>query len=240
MKTLNYIMLFILCVMAVSCDYDNYDGPNAQLTGNLVYKGEPLNVSAGEIAFQLYEPGWQLTATINNDRGVKIAQEGSFSALIFNGNYKLIMPKNQGPFMNITNTATNSDTIMVKVNGSTKLNIEVTPYYLVRNAKFSISGKTVTANFKAEQIITDANAKSIERVSLYVNRTQFVDNRGSYNIKAADLSGGSIVDPNNITLSLVVPDIVPTQNYVFARVGIKIAGVEKMIFSPVQKLTLAK
>jgi hypothetical protein len=35
-----------------------------------------------------------------------------------------------------------------------------------------------------------------------------------------------------------VPAIVPTQNYVYARVGVKIAGVEDMIFSPVVKVTL--
>jgi hypothetical protein len=30
----------------------------------------------------------------------------------------------------------------------------------------------------------------------------------------------------------------PTQNYVFARIGVKIAGVEDLIFSPVQKVQL--
>jgi hypothetical protein len=38
-------------------------------------------------------------------------------------------------------------------------------------------------------------------------------------------------------MQVTIPTIVPTQNYVFARVGIKIAGVEDRIFSPVQKLT---
>jgi hypothetical protein len=65
-----------------------------------------------------------------------------------------------------------------------------------------------------------------------------VDNRNEYKIKDASMNGSAITNPDNISLSLDVPDIVPAQNYVFARVGIKISGVEKMIFSPVQKINL--
>jgi hypothetical protein len=34
-----------------------------------------------------------------------------------------------------------------------------------------------------------------------------------------------------------VPAISPAQAYVFARIGLKIAGVEERIFSPVKKIT---
>jgi hypothetical protein len=72
-------------------------------------------------------------------------------------------------------------------------------------------------------------------VSLYINKTQFVS--GGDNIAATDLGGGAITDPNSISLNVTIPAITPTQNYVFARIGVKIAGVEDMIFSPVQKIT---
>jgi hypothetical protein len=71
-------------------------------------------------------------------------------------------------------------------------------------------------------------------VSLYVNKTQFVS--GADNIAIKDMVGTDIADPNNISLTVKVPPIVPKQNYVFARIGLKIAGVEDMIFSPVQKI----
>jgi hypothetical protein len=39
-------------------------------------------------------------------------------------------------------------------------------------------------------------------------------------------------------LKATVPAITPTQNYVFARIGLKVTGVEDMIFSPVVKINL--
>lgn len=232
MKSYIFILLSILSVLAVSCEYDNYDAPNAQLTGKIVYQGEPLGLSTGEVTFQLYEPGWQLTAPIN----VNVAQDGSYSALLFNGTYKLIIPKNQGPFMNISNGG--SDTIVVNLNGKTTKDIEVMPYYMVRNPQFTANAGAVTATFKAEKILTDANAKNIEKVWLLINKTTLVDERADYNIASASKNGSDITDPNAISLSVNVPTIVPTQNYVFARVAIKMAGVEKLIFSPVQKLSI--
>jgi hypothetical protein len=219
----------------VSCEWDNYDKPNAQLSGNLVYKGEPIGLSVGEVTFQLYEPGWQLVKPIY----VSVNQDGAFSALIFDAKYKLIIPSNQGaPFMNIKNTETNSDTIPVTLSGGLKKDIEVMPYYMVRNAVFTASGSVVTGTFKAEKIISDTNAKDIERVTLYINKTSLIDGRSDYNIGNSDLAGASIADPNSITLSLTVPAIQPKQSYVYARVGIKIKDVEKMVFSPVQKVTI--
>jgi hypothetical protein len=228
-------MILLFGAFAVSCAWDNYDKPESQLMGKLVYQGEPLGLSVGEVSFQLYEPGWQLVSPIN----VSVGADGSYSTLLYDATYKLIIPKNQGPFMNIANNG--SDTVLVDLRGKTVKDIEVMPYYMVRNAQFSASGRTVTATFKAEKIITDANAKDIERVNLYVNKTTLVDNRGDYHLNKDDvgvIKGVDIADPNSITLSLDVPQIVPAQNYVFARVGIKIAGVEKMIFSPVQKVNI--
>ncbi|MEJ7587860.1 MAG: DUF3823 domain-containing protein [Ferruginibacter sp.] len=85
-------------------------------------------------------------------------------------------------------------------------------------------------------MVVDATAKNIEYVTLFINKTQFVSG-GDYNIANAGMSGNDIVDPNNITLNVTIPDIVPTQNYVFARIGVKIENVEDLIFSPVQKLS---
>lgn len=235
MKLLKYIIILLISTLAVSCAFDNYDKPSSQLTGKLVYNGEALGFSVNEVSFQLYEPGWQLTAPIN----VSVNADGSYSALLFDAKYKLIVPQNQGPFMNVGSNG--SDTILVDLKGKTTKDIEVMPYYMIRNPQISASGRKVTATFKAEKIITDANAKDIERVNLYINKTTLVDNRSDYNINPENsgvLGGGSITDPNNISLSVDVPTITPAQNYIFARVGIKIAGVEKMIFSPVQKIAV--
>ncbi len=60
---------------------------------------------------------------------------------------------------------------------------------MVQNAQISGASSNVTANFKIAKIVTDVNAKDIERVSLYINKTQFVS--GGNNIAHTDIDGAS-------------------------------------------------
>lgn len=227
MKKIAYILSHVLvAVMLASCALDNYDEPQARLEGQLVYNGDPIEVSTRDVEFQLWEPGWDLYTPIR----VSVAQDGSFSALLFNANYKLVIPAGQGPFMS------NQDTLDIVVNGNETMDLEVTPFYMVRNPQLNLSGTTISASCSLEQIITDANARNVERVTLYVNKTQFVG--PTTNVGLVDLWGGDIVDINDINMSIEVPTIVPGQNYVFARIGLKVEGVEDMIFGPVERIDL--
>lgn len=232
MKLRLIIALGVISGFLASCGYDNFDEPGSKLEGKLVYKGEAINVSYNDVTFQLWEPGWQKKGEIN----VSVNQDGTYGAMLFDANYKLVIPKNQGPFMSLTNAETKSDTILVNLKGGKVMDIEVMPYYMIRTPQFTVAGREVTGTFKVEKIITDANAKNVERVNLYVNKTQFVDFRS--NVASAQLDGASVTAGNTITLKTTVPTITPTQNYVFARIGLKIAGVEDMIFSPVVKVNL--
>lgn len=227
-----WLIIFALSTGLASCETDNFEAPESKLEGRIVYQGEPINVGYNEVNFQLWEPGWQLRSPID----VAVDQDGSYSAVLFNSSYKLHIRSAQGPFRSITNSTTQSDTIVVDLNGNQVLDIEVRPYYMIRNTQISSSARNILATFKLEKIITDANAKNVERVSLYVNKTMFVD-RGN-NIASRDLSGANITDLNSINLSATVPAITPAQNYVFARVGVKIAGVEDMLYSTIQKIQL--
>ena len=232
MKLRLIIILGVISTFLASCGYDNYDEPGSKLEGKLVYNGEAINVSYNDVTFQLWEPGWQKKAEIT----VSVNQDGTYGAMLFNANYKLVIPSNQGPFRSKTNTETGSDTILVNLTGSKVMDIEVVPYYMIRTPQFTVSGREVTGTFKVDKIITDLNAKNVERVNLYVNKTQFVDFRA--NIVSAQLAGSAVVAGSTTTLKATVPAITPTQNYVFARIGLKIAGVEDMIFSPVVKVNL--
>ena len=231
---IKYIFFLFIGWSLSSCDYDNYEAPKSSLTGNVVYQGEPINVASNEVNMELWEPGWQLRNRID----VTMDQDGSYSASLFDAEYKLVFRQNQGPFRMVTNPVTNSDTILVNVKGATVLDIEVMPYYMIRNPQITKSGSTVNATASVEQIITDANARDIERVSLYINQTTFVDNRGNYHLAVQHLQAGDIDDLSNVSLSLPIPDLVRAQNYVYARIGVKIQGVEQMIYSPVQQLEL--
>ena len=226
-----YIVLIAFCASIVSCKKDNYSPPSSVLSGRLVYNGDSIGVERNQVPFELYQFGFGRVGAIANT----FAENGTYSALLFDGDYKLIIPNGQGPFMWKQTVAGTPDSIAITMNGSQTLDLQVTPFYMIRNPQITTSAGMVSATCEVEKIITDANAKDIERVSLYINKTQFVS--GGDNIAGADLAGSAITDPNNVSLSVTIPTITPTQNYVFARIGVKIIGVEDMIFSPVVKIS---
>ncbi|WPV68322.1 DUF3823 domain-containing protein [Chitinophaga sp. LS1] len=233
-----YITGLLIAMTAFACKKDNYDEPKTIFKGSITYQGEAINVASLAVYFELWEPGWGKSGAI----AVQIQEDGSFSSLLFNGNYKLIIPAGQGPFRSVTNNATNSDTIPLNLTGSTTMNIEVMPYYMIRNQQIAKSGTTAAATFKLEQIITDANARSIENVYLYLNQTTIVD-QSNYKVRTA-LAGSSITDLNNVAMSVDIPASMSSvgttgaQNYAYARIGVKIAGVEDLLYSTIVKIDL--
>lgn len=228
-----YIVFFALCGTLFSCEKDNYKAPSSTLNGKLVYQGEPIGVERNQVPFQLYQYGFGLVGPI----GSSFAQDGSYSAVLFDGDYKFIIPNGQGPFMLKQTSSGAPDSIAISLRGNQTQDIEVMPYYMIRNPQFTVAGGKITATFKVEKIVTDSTmAKNIEKVEFYINKTQFVSRGGDDNIASTDMDGGDIADMSNITLTVDVPAIVPTQNYVFARVGVKIDGVEDRLYSQVQKV----
>ncbi|RVT97304.1 DUF3823 domain-containing protein [Mucilaginibacter limnophilus] len=229
----HYIILMALIIMAASCKKDTFEPPQSTLKGRLVYNGQALNLEYAQVPIQLYQSGFGKKGAITGTA----AQDGSYSFLLFNGDYKLIIPGAQGPFR-WNQTTGDRDSLSVSVSGDQTLDLQVTPYYLIENAQYNASGRDITVNFNINKVIIDANAKDIESVALYINKTQFVSGAGDGNIANANMAGTDITSMNNVTLTATVPNLTPTQNYVFVRVGLKIAGVEDMIFSPLQKITL--
>lgn len=232
---IQHILFIMVCATLLSCKKDNYKAPSSTLNGKLVYNGEAIGVERNQVPFQLYQYGFGKVGPIEQT----FAQDGSYSALLFDGDYKLIIPNGQGPFMWKQLASGAPDSLSISLHGSQTQDIEVTPYYMIRNAQFTAAGGAVMATFKVEKIITDSvNAKDIEKVELYINKTQFVSRGGDDNIASTDMDGAAITDPNNVTLSVTVPSMVIAQNYVFARVGVKIAGVEDRLYSQVQKVQI--
>ena len=230
MKILSYILSLTLITFLCSCKKDNYSAPSSELSGALMYKGDSINVEYNRVPFQIYQYGLGKVGAINGT----FYQDGSIHALLFDGDYRFIIPNGQGPFLWKQTANGDPDSLSITINGNQTLNLEVMPFYMIRNPQFTGSGTNVSATFKLEKIITDANAKDIESVTLYLNKTQFVS--GADNIGKASLNGSAIVDPNNISLTVAVPSITPGQNYVFVRIGVKIAGVEDLLFSPLKKI----
>lgn len=239
-NSMKYIVTACCALLLFACKKDNYAPPSEMLTGNLLYGKDTVYLERNAVHFQIYQYGFGQVGPISTDE--TFAQDGSYSAVLFSGNYKLIIPNGDGPFLSKT------DSLSITMNGNQTVDIDVTPYYMVRNTKMSVNSRVITANFSADKIVTDVNAKDIESVNLYVNETQFASNsdyltaplqipQGSASGKVS-LAGSSITDQNNITMSYQVPSISNGQKYVFARVGLKMVGVEDLIYSPLFKIDL--
>lgn len=227
----HYILFLGLTTVLFACKKDNYEAPKASLTGRIVYKGEPLNFEYNRVTYELYQPGFGKTGPITSI----FTPEGSFVHLLFDGNYKMVVPAGQGPFVWKQTAAGKPDSVAITLKGSTNLDIEVLPYFMVKSPLISYAAGKVTGTCKLEKIVIDANAKTIERVTLYISKTQFADSQT--NVASVNLAGAAITDLNNVSLSVTVPVLTPTQNYVFASIGVKFSGVDDMIFAPTKKIT---
>lgn len=229
------LTILALLLVTAGCKLDNVKPPSITLNGQLMYKGTPIGVEYNQVPFQLFQTGYGGNAPITGT----FEQDGTYSVLTFKGNYKFTIPGGQGPFQWKELPGGGRDTVAIALNGNQTVNVEVTPYYMIRNPKISASESGITANFSIEKDITDATAKDIQAVYLYVNKTQFVSAADNADTDAENkgLAGSLITDMSNVTLNVQKPTFAVTQNYVYARIGIRIAGVEDMIFSPLQKIS---
>lgn len=227
-----FIIMLASVALLSSCEKDNYAEPKSVLSGRVVYQGEPIGVEYNQVRLQLWQPGFGKLAAIN----APIDQAGAYSSVLFNGNYKMVFPQGRGPFKTIQTSATQKDTIYVSLAGSKTVDVEVMPYYIFKSATFSGGESRVSVTAKLEQILKGADARDVESVTLFVNRTEFVSR--ATNIATASQNGEDIEDIANISLTTAVAPLTPTQDYVFARVGVKIKGIEDMLFSTVEKVKL--
>lgn len=217
------IIVFITILLGLSsCEYDNYDPPQSELTGRLLYEGDPVGVRQGINIFQLYEPGWENFEPI----GLNVKQDGTFSARLFDGDYQLVLINGNGPWVN------QSDTIDIHVNGNRELDVTVNPFFMIRNENFEIAGSDLKVTFDIEQVV---EATDLQFVSLYIGETMLVDNQ--FNANEERLPSGSIEDINE-TISLEMDISGIDQEFLFARIGIKTQGNPELIFSQVEKIAL--
>ncbi|MBO0948688.1 DUF3823 domain-containing protein [Fibrella forsythiae] len=211
-------------VLLASCAKDNYEPPKSTLTGRVIYDNQPVGVRTNGVQLELWQKGYQLFTKIP----VIVSQEGTFSAALFDGDYKLVRLRGNGPWVD------NTDTINVSVRGAATIDVPVQPFFVIRNPSIQRSGTSLTGSLTVGQVVT---GRAIERVTMYVGTTQFVDvtnNVGSANVATAALADLS----KPLPLSLTLPAAVSSRPYFYARIGVKTVGVAELIYSPVQKITL--
>jgi len=213
-KQIIKIGIFAGILAVFGCGKDNYDPPQAQLTGKVAYNGQAIGVrgSNQSVYLQLWQDGFELSKSFN----VYVTQDGSFSAELFNGTYKLVSTSGNGPWVS------KQDTVVIQVNGNTTVDYPVTPYYTVSNVSYNLNGGTLTASFDITGV---DESRAIEYVTLMVNDTKFVDIGQHINsVEKAGVSAG------HVELSLDVTDNLATSKALFTRVGVKINGVTEGVY----------
>lgn len=221
-----------LGLLAAGCQKDNISPPESLLTGRITFQNEAVGVRGqGGVQLEL----WQRGEVFRNKIPVYVAQDGTFSASLFDGDYKLTRLRDNGPWQN------NTDSISVQVRGNTVVDVPVQPYYVVRNAAFTKASNTVGATCRVSQV---AAGRTIEYVALFVNYTQFVDNFNGVILTPAEaaantgrtLAGSALANLNtDLRLSFILPPNAQGKP-VYARIGVKTQGVNELFYSPAQKI----
>jgi hypothetical protein len=220
MKHIIYIILAVTYLLLLfGCGKDNYDAPESELFGKVTYLGENIGVrgSGEKVQMQLYQDGYALRTPIP----VYITQDGSFSAKLFDGTYKLVSRDNNGPWVN------KRDTIVVTVKGYTTCEYPVVPYYMIRDETFTIDGSKVKASCKIQEITA---GKKISSVILIINKGLFVDDVSS--LAKVSLSNPTNLDNINLEMDLSGR----SEPILYVRIGVQISGVNDYLFSKIEKI----
>jgi hypothetical protein len=209
-----------LVLVAASCNYDNFDPPQSMLEGRVVYQGEPLGLRSEGVQLELWQPGYELFQKIP----LHVDQDGSFSASLFDGDYKLTLLRGNGPWLDQT------DSIDVQVRGGKILDVEVQPYYTLSSPQLSRNSGQINASVQVNSVNP---TRAVELVAIYVGRTAILDavrNEANLVISGEELDLSSPIDLNiNLPASLSGRDV-------YVRVGVKTAGVQELLYSTVQHL----
>lgn len=219
-----YSLLSIVVIMVMGCEKDNYEEPTSMLTGRVVYQGEPLGLRSGGVQLELWQHGYELFSKIP----VHVDQDGSFSARLFDGDYKLVLLRGNGPW------ADNTDSLDVHIKGSATVDVPVDPYFVITNHAFQRNGDQITATVSIQQVNT---SRSLERVRLYLGQTMIVDQNNSAStgeVLAADVTDLS----QPITLTANIPASLASKGYLFARIGVKANGVAEYVYSHPEQVAL--
>ena len=211
-------------LLLTGCKHDNYEEPNVLLSGRVMYNGQPVGVRTNGPQLELWQDGFAVRTPIP----VYMSHDGTFSASLFNGTYKLVR-KGNSPWLQQS-----TDTLVIQVNGNTKVDVPVTPYFVIKNENFAVANNTLTANFTIDKIVTTSN--NLQFVKLYLGSSILTDEvRNEYSI-SADVN--TLVLGENSTLTATIPNNLKNLSHIFVRIGVKSSASGEYCYSQVQKIAI--
>lgn len=230
MKTQIILVAALICFLFASCEYDNYDAPNARLSGRVVYNNIPVGVRTDGTQLELWQDGYELYTKIP----VYIAQDGTYSASLFNGRYKLVRLAG-APW-----EAQSKDTLEVEVKGNTIFDVPVTPYFIIKNESYQKEAdNTINVKFTIEKIVESAEVTS---VNFYLGKNILTDhnkseNGGDNNKYKRELDLSKLVLGQEITMNCIIPGDLLKYGSAFARIGVQSNKSNEYYYTQVQKIS---
>jgi hypothetical protein len=243
----NLLLLLIVISVLGGCKKDNKEPPKSTLTGKVMVEGtkESVGVASNRVQLELWQSGYALFQKIP----VYVDQDGTFSANLFDGQYKLVRLSG-APWAN------NTDTINIDLRGSANVEVPVKPFFTVGNETitFNAADTSITSTFGVSRV--DAT-KTADRVSLHLGLTNFVDavnNQMPLPAANNDKTPASnyLTAPTTIKVFLN-PARYPgsstaelrrqlglaiQKGYLFARVAVRTTGVTERFYSQVKQINL--
>lgn len=144
-KNILFLTLCGIAVLFAACEYDNYKGPECRFTGNVTYQGKPFVFDGNASVLKAVQKGFG-----KNDPGtpVRINEDGTFSQLLFAGDYYLTLANKQYPFQfadfKSLGQGLGYDTIPLTLTGNTQRDFEVIPYYFMDSIGYEPLDSTST------------------------------------------------------------------------------------------------
>jgi len=210
-------------LLLAGCEYDNFEAPESTLSGRVVYEGKAVGVRNNGPQLELWQDGYPLRSSIP----VYLKQDGTFSASLFDGRYKLVR-RGDSPWLQQA-----TDTVIVNVSGNTNVDLPVTPYFTLTNETFQKSGNAITARFVVNRVVQTA---AIDFVRLYLGKSVLTDQVQRELV--ADANVGTLVVGQETAISGDLPDNLKNLDFVFARIGVKSKSSGEYFYTPVQKIAL--
>lgn len=242
-----FLIVLLIAASVAGCKKDNKEPPKSTLKGTVYIDGtkEAVGVATNRVQLEIWQSGYALFQKIP----VYIAQDGTFSANLFDGQYKLVR-LGGAPW------SANTDTILVNLKGSATVDVPVKPYFKTSNDNitFNAADTSITATFNVSRIDP---AKNADRVSIHLGLTSFVDGVANQmplptaNNDKAPASDyltaattfkiylNSARYPGTSTAELRRQlDLAVSKGYLFARVGVRTSGVTERFYSQVKQINL--
>lgn len=226
MKKFSFLLIAAAMGLA-SCEKDNYDGPNAGISGRFV------DSETGELVQQDIIRGTQIEYTehgFNNPelQTMLVKNDGTYENSSVFANTYTIRPV-RGNFVDVPVQDIN-------ISGKTILDFTVTPYIRVKDVSIERQGTKVIAHFRLQQTVIN----NVKKIGLYAHQDSRVGEPMRQGDAQQDLN--AVIDPNQeYTLEMDISNTTIFKEGMdfYFRVGALIdIGEAKFNYAPAIKITI--